>query len=159
GSGSVLLAVLAVVLIARSIGRLRAANSVDGAPLTASSATPAAPARPPRCSDVAEPFVIGDANPQKPPAPADAGAEQEDDIEELSPFAVEIGRGVAYGGGFGASVLRDAEGGTAAFIATLGADGHGGKVVRLGRSRGDLDAPVIAAAGDALLAAMIEPHA
>src|SRR5262249_35547638 len=82
-----------------------------------------------------------------------------EELDDVSPFAVEIGRGTPFGGGYAASVLRDAEGGTVAFVAMLGPDGRGGKLVRIGRSRGDLNAPVIAPAGDAQLTARVEPHA
>ena len=113
-----------------------------------------------------EPFIVGDAPrppptdaPAQPPAPApapDPSAEAEDPI---APFAVEIGRGAAYDGGFAAGARRDAEGGAVAMVATVGADGRGGKLVRLGRSRGDLDPPVVAGAGASVLAVLIEPNA
>src|SRR6185437_2794107 len=86
----------------------------------------------------------------------DPSAEQDD---PTAPFAVEIGRGAAYEGGFAAGARRDAEGGAVAMVATVGADGRGGKLVRLGRSRGDLDPPVVAGAGASVLAVMIEPNA
>jgi hypothetical protein len=46
-----------------------------------------------------------------------------------------------------------------AAIATLGADGKEGKLVRLGRSRGDLDPPVVAGAGPSVLTVLVEPNA
>jgi hypothetical protein len=44
-------------------------------------------------------------------------------------------------------------------VATLGPDGAGGKLVRLARSRGDLEPPAVTGAGPAILAAMLEPNA
>ena len=44
-------------------------------------------------------------------------------------------------------------------IATLGRDGRDGKLIKLTRTRGDLDPPVVAGAGGAVLAALLEPNA
>lgn len=122
---------------------------------------PLEPPRPvvkPRCADLSkQPFVIGDAPAPKPAATStDSDDPPEDD---LAPFAVELGRGIPFGAGFAIGTQREAEGGTVSMVATVGADGQNGKLVRLARSRGDFDAPVVAAAGDAILAAMIEPNA
>lgn len=125
------------------------------------SAAPIDPVKPPpksRCAPPAkEPFVIGDAPAPKDAKPAGEGDEPHED--ELLPFAVELGRGVWFGQGFAVGTQRQAEGGTVAMVATLGLDGGDGKLVRLARSRGDFDPPVVAAAGSAILAAMMEPNA
>ncbi|HLM76469.1 MAG TPA: hypothetical protein VK459_27385, partial [Polyangiaceae bacterium] len=97
-------------------------------------------------------------------APADVGAsplpEPGDEIDDpLAPFAVSLGRGAVFAGGFAVGALRDAEGGSVAHIATLGFDGKNGQIVRLARSRGDLEPPVLAGAGAAVLAVMLEPNA
>ncbi|AUX49167.1 hypothetical protein SOCE26_107120 [Sorangium cellulosum] len=115
---------------------------------------------PPRCAAAGPaPFVIGDA----PPAPRGpeqgAGGGEPTGPEDLAPFAVEIGRGTTFSGGFAVGAQREAEGGTVAMVATLSADGAQGKLVRLARSRGDMDPPVVAGAGGAILAAMLEPNA
>ncbi len=131
---------------------------------TTAQMEPEPPLEPPRpvvksrCAEVSkQPFVIGDAPAPKPAATStDDGEPPEDD---LAPFAVELGRGIPFGAGFAIGTQREAEGGTVSMVATVGPDGQDGKLVRLARSRGDFDAPVIAAAGDALLAAMIEPNA
>jgi hypothetical protein len=116
------------------------------------------PAAKPRCTLLAkEPFVIGDAPAPKPAATATDGDEPHED--ELAPFAVELGRGVWTGQGFAAGTQRQAEGGTVSMIATMSPEGADGKLVRLARSRGDFDPPVVASAGGAILAAMMEPHA
>ncbi len=111
-----------------------------------------------RCGEVSkQPFVIGDA---PAPKPASTASDMEDPPEdELAPFAVELGRGVAFGPGFAVGTQRQAEGGTVSMVATMGADAEDGKLVRLARSRGDFDPPVVAAAGSSLLAAMMEPNA
>ncbi|WP_437734256.1 hypothetical protein [Sorangium sp. So ce1335] len=168
---------LAVALVVGGLVVWRACSTPDDAaesapaPSSAASAPgdpgdPAATAQPsaPRCATAGPaPFVIGDAPPAS--APRDAGSEQgagggaADTPEDLAPFAVEVGRGTTFAGGFAVGAQRDAEGGTVAMVATLSADGARGKLVRLARSRGDMDPPVVAGAGGAILAAMLEPNA
>jgi len=120
---------------------------------------------PPRCSAVSkEAFVVGEPGKRKEPKEErpDAGEGvdgEEEDFDELSPFAVELGRGATVGGGFAVGALRDGEGGSVAMVVTIGADGSGGKLVRLGRSRGDFDAPTVAGYRNGALVAMLEPHA
>ncbi|HEY4119379.1 MAG TPA: hypothetical protein VGM56_16040 [Byssovorax sp.] len=120
------------------------------------SAAPTASAElPPRCADVnAEGFVIGD---EPKPAP-DAGADSSAD-DPNAPFAVEVGRGAAFDGGFAIGALREAEGGTVAMLATLGVDAKSGTLVRLARLRGDFDPPVVAGAGASVVVAFLEPNA
>ncbi|WP_235879773.1 hypothetical protein [Polyangium aurulentum] len=130
-------------------------------------AAPTKTAPEPRCTAASpEPFVVGEAPPPRARADRDAGAdggaiegEAEEEFDELSPFAVELGRGAAYAGGFAVGALRDGEGGSLAMVATVGPDGRGGKLVRLGRSRGDYDAPTVTGHGASVLAAMLEPNA
>ena len=119
------------------------------------------PAKPQAKAHCTEPskqtFVVGDA---PTPKPAGTTADPDDPPEdELAPFAVEIGRGVPFGAGFAFGTQRQAEGGTVSMVATIHEDGTDGKQVRLARSRGDFDPPVVASAGTSLLAAMIEPNA
>ncbi|WP_206079435.1 hypothetical protein [Polyangium spumosum] len=112
---------------------------------------------PPRCTAIStEPFVVGEAQAAKPKA-LDAGEEEE--FDELAPFAVELGRGTTFEGGFAVGALRDGEGGSVAMVTTIGFDGRGGKLVRLGRSRGDFDAPTVSGYKGSVLAAMLEPNA
>jgi hypothetical protein len=124
------------------------------------------PQLPPRCADLTtDAFVIGEAPPPRPnPAPANVGAsplpEPGDEMDDpLAPFAVSLGRGTVWRGGFAVGALRDAEGGSVAQVAMVGFDGKNGKLVRLARSRGDLEPPVVAGAGDSVLAVMLEPNA
>ena len=134
---------------------MEAAHSPPGAALhgglhraARSSATcPRAP-RPRPPTKPAEPAPI-----PRPPSPA------EGPLDPTSPFAVELGRGAVFDGGFAAGARRDAEGGAVAIVATVGADGKGGRLVKLGRSRGDLDPPVVTGAGASVLAVLIEPNA
>jgi hypothetical protein len=128
----------------------------------------AAPPAPPRCEELAaEPFVIGEppkppkASPREPGAAPDPGAPDpsEEPDDPTAPFAVEVGRGAAFEGGFAIGARRDEKTGAIAMVATVGKDGKDGKLVRLGRIRGDLDAPVVAGAGRSILAVMIEPNA
>ncbi|MEO7330986.1 MAG: hypothetical protein ABI193_20595 [Minicystis sp.] len=128
----------------------------------------------PRCVELgAEPFVIGEparktpppkasADPAAPPgssAPDPLGDALDEPEDELSPFAVEIGRGAIFDGGFAVGVRRDAEGGALSMLATIGLEGKGGTLIKLSRSRGDLDPPVVAGAGASVLAALLEPNA
>ena len=139
---------------------------VASAPSGEASADPA-PSLPlaPRCVELSsQPFMIGEASSPRPAPPpsleAGAPVEAADELEDdLTPFAVEIGRGTVFAGGFAAGARRDAEGGAVAMVATLGIDGTGGKLIKLGRSRGDLDPPVVAGIGDVVLAALLEPNA
>jgi hypothetical protein len=160
------------------VGALVAWRAVVGSPYeprapaaTASASAEPAPKPPvaPRCAEVASPtgpFVVGDAPTaprSPPPSSAPSGGVLDDPGQEAddptAPFAVEVGRGAVYDGGFAVGARRDAEGGAVAMVATIGADGTGGKLVRLGRSRGDLDPPVLAGAGASVVVAMVEPNA
>ncbi|WP_441289502.1 hypothetical protein ACSRUE_01755 [Sorangium sp. KYC3313] len=164
---------LAVALVVGGLVVWRACSTPGGATSDAPappSATPAASApsdadaaprpTPPRCTPASPPpFVIGDAPPAARGAEEGAGGGGADSVEDIAPFAVEVGRGTTFSGGFAVGAQRAAEGGTVAMVATLSADGAQGKLVRLARSRGDMDPPVVAGAGGAILAAMLEPNA
>ena len=137
--------------------------SVSGSNSNSNSNAPSAPPAP-RCVELSKrPFMIGESGSPRPsPRSLEAGAPVEvaDEIEDdLTPFAVEIGRGAVFANGFAAGARRDAEGGAVAMVATIGFDGNDGKLVKLGRSRGDLDPPVVIGAGDVVLAALLEPNA
>jgi hypothetical protein len=172
------------VLVFRAVTGRDELASPTGSPSGAVSAIspssaefPAKVVVPPRCAELgAEPFILGEPAKRKVEAPrpsADADAKGsstgappdplneplDEPEDELAPFAVEVGRGAVFEGGFAAGVRRDAEGGALAMVATLGLDGKGGTLVKLGRSRGDLDPPVIAGAGPSVLAALLEPNA
>lgn len=178
--GLVVLAALAAAGVLVGLRMLSEPESPDGAPRLALSGSaapappepevPPAPPLPPRCADFAtDAFVIGEAPAPRPAPPSSApsagGAsplpEPSDELPDdpLAPFAVSLGRGAVFGGGFAVGALRDAEGGSVAMVATLRFDGKEGKLVRLARSRGDLEPPVVAGAGPAVLAVMLEPNA
>lgn len=136
---------------------------------TSASAAPPPPAARPRCSPVApdETFVVGEAPTKTPAATVDTppgipGLDAPVVEEDLgaSPFAVILGRGAVTTDGFALGALRDGEGGTLATVVSLGKDGRGGRVVRLARSRGDVEPPIVASAPDgSLLVALLEPNA
>ena len=136
------------------------ATSTTGTLSASALVPPEKPAIPSRCTPSAkEPLVVGDAPAPKPATSAQPGEDAPDSPDDdLAPFAVQLGRGVRFGGGFAVGSQRQAEGGTVSMVVTLGAEGDG-KLVRLARSRGDFDAPVVASAGSAILAAMMEPNA
>lgn len=162
-------------ILSRAIGdatdpdQLAPAELPGQLPLDVSASAAAPAAAPPRCTAVAagEAFVVGQAPTKAPRAPTDTppgipGLDQPQLEEDLgaSPFAVILGRGVVTADGFALGALRDGEGGTLATVVTLGRDGRDGRVVRLARSRGDVEPPVVAAAADgSLLVALLEPDA
>jgi hypothetical protein len=122
---------------------------------------------PPRCKAISsEAFVVG----EKPTTRArtDAGAsdggeippdEADEEFDEFAPYAVELGRGAVVNDGFVVGALRDSDTGSYAMVARIGADGRNGKLVKLGRSRGDFGAPTVTGYKDSVLAAMLEPNA
>jgi hypothetical protein len=124
-------------------------DEVEAAPKASASAAVEAP---PRCvaTPGAKDLTIGEAKKKD----ADAG-DQED---ELAPFAAQLGRAVATDNGFVVGALQEGEGGAVVSLVSLDNTGAG-SVVRLTRSRGDLDPPVVAQAGDATLVAVLEPNA
>jgi hypothetical protein len=106
-------------------------------------------------------FVVGDPEKAKArPSSSDAGVEDDEPVEDdTAPFAVEIGHGASFDRGFAFGALRDAEGGTAAYVGTIGHDGKLGALAKLARVRGDLDPPVVTGAGASVIAAYAEPNA
>lgn len=130
------------------------APSAESAASASASSSAAAPAVPPRCESLGDgaSFVLGEAPPPSP----DAGVDEQ---ELFAPFAAILGRGAVGPDGFLLGALRDADGGTVANLVRLGSRGESPKEVRLARSRGDMEAPVVAVHGDAALVAMLEPDA
>src|SRR5262245_38848902 len=79
GAGTIVLAIVAAVLVARSVARLRDTTMPEGQAMPSASASAAPPARPPRCTEATpEPFVIGEPSPAKPKPEADAEAAEDD---------------------------------------------------------------------------------
>jgi len=120
------------------------------APATPASAS-AAVVIAPRCVRIGDELVVGDAATAELVVP-DAG----DGEDPLGAFAAEIGKGIALESGFAVGVRHDAPDGAVAMVARLNANGLGGKLVKLGRTRGDLDPPTLAASGEIVLVAMLE---
>ena len=176
GSGGLAGVVAAVIVIAAILVGVRFIGKRDEPPETfetnpmvdeedAAAPVVAPVVVPPRCkARSSEAFVVGDKPTTR--VRTDAGVEgdpqandAEEEFDELSPYAVELGRGAVVGDGFAVGALRDGDGGSQAMVARIGADGRNGKLVRLGRSRGDFDAPTVTGYKDAVLAAMLEPNA
>jgi hypothetical protein len=135
------------------------------APPTEPGAPSATPPAVPRCAEVApgKSFVVGEQAPSKsapaPGASADPDAQPDRD-DMLAPFAVVLGRAIATGSGYAVGFQGEGEGGSVAQIALVSADASGGTTVKLSRSRGDLDPPVVASApGGSLLVALLEANA
>jgi hypothetical protein len=128
------------------------------------AAAPAPIVVPPRCKTIsAEAFVVGEKPTTR--ARADAGSgdvlpdEADEEFDEFAPYAVELGRGAVVSDGFAVGALRDSDTGSYAMVVRMGADGRNGKLVKLGRSRGDFGAPTVTGYKDSVLAAMLEPNA
>lgn len=142
----------AAVIAAVMWWRRPAAEPAPAAPAPSATASAA-----PRCEPLGEELVVGDRESAKVVAPEAFDGGAPDDEDPLAPFAAEIGRGVVLPSGFAVGVRHDTAQGAVALVARLGRDGKGGALVKLGRTRGDLDPPVVAAAGGRVLAAMLEP--
>lgn len=115
------------------------------APPAAASSARAAPAAAPRCvSSGPGSFTIGERK----------TSEAEDGGDEVAlPFAVEVGAAEPHGDGFAVAALRTQAGKTGAVVALIGRDADSGKVVELGRTFGDAEAPRLASrAGKLVLA-------
>jgi len=156
-----LAAVLGLVLLVGGALAYRAWSPPEDVAAPSASAVDSAalPPVPKRCVEVAPntSYVVG-------PAPATRHAE-DDDLDRddlLSPFAVILGRATAIEGGYALGVLGDGEGGSLATVVIVDADAKTGRAVKLSRSRGDLDPPVVSsipsAPGDVLVA-FLEPDA
>ena len=162
-SGLTALGLVGVIVLGAAIYRYAAAPpEVDTA--LAASASASVAALPPRCVPLLpdSSYRVGPEPTAKQVTsslPVDEPTEPDRD-DLVAPYAVILGRAVAHEGGYAVGVLGDAEGGSVSSIATLSPDGGTGKLVRLARSRGDLEPPVVAVApGGDIFAAMLEPNA
>jgi hypothetical protein len=154
--------ILTLVALVAGVWLSRHPNDIDPLPPPPpSGAANEARAPAPRCVEVSKtPFVVGEEAPRPAGAePSASGDPPEENEDPTAPFAVEVSRGAAFDHGFAVGVRRDAEGAAMVMLATVNADGSNGALVKLGRSRGDLDPPVIAGAGPSILAVVIEPNA
>jgi hypothetical protein len=122
---------------------------------TASSETPPPP--PPRCARVGTHpgYRLGTFKPR------DDEAEEADDdpAERAAAFGVEVSRAIALGEEFLVGVRNDGASGASAAVARIAADATTGKTIELGRSRGDFDAPLVAAYDGGWIAGILEPNA
>jgi hypothetical protein len=128
----------------------------DGASTASASANPAEAGR---CHEVApgKSYVVGPSEPSKGSSASPDDPPERDDL--LSPFAIVLGRAIAFDGGYAVGAQGEGEGGTLSSLVLVGPDGATGTPIRLSRSRGDLDPPVVAAAGTGFVVAIIEPNA
>lgn len=126
------------------------------APEPAPSAQPSASAAPvalaPRCAEPfpGKSFTLGD----RPSEAPDGGADEDDDgaDQPALPFAVEVGRAVAFGDGFAVSALSTKAGKTTALVALLDAEAGAGRIAELGKLHADPDPPELAVFEDDLVA-------
>ena len=84
-------------------------------------------------------------------------AEDERD-QPVAPFAPELGRAIVHRDGFAVGIKRQHEGAVVAEVAIINKDDRT-KTVALGTLRGDVDPPLVVAAGDGLVVALPEPNA
>ncbi len=158
----VVLVVVAVVgfFVVRPPRDPRFADEASADQASATTGSAAADTMSPRCSAaVGGPYWVGERSAQG----ADGGAEE----ARLDPFAVELGRAVGLaGGGFAVGVKRVVKGAnksaaaaTEAAVALLGPTLASNRLVRLGRSRADMPAPVLAGGAEGWVAALLEPNA
>ena len=116
------------------------------------------PPPPPRCKAAEGTFRVGEG--AKDDGDGGAGGEEP---ERFAPFSVEIGRGARVSEGWAVGIKRELKteegAGTFAEVVVLDDGATKGRVVRLGRTRGDLDAPLVVASDGGWVAAMLEPNA
>jgi hypothetical protein len=132
-------------------------------PTPASVSSAAVPGAP-RCVEVApgKSYAVGGTDAKDTPSqgstdPLHDDVPERDDL--LSPFAIVLGRAVAHEGGYAVGAQGEGEGGTLSSLVLVAPDGATATPVRLSRSRGDLDPPVVAASGSGFVVALIEPNA
>ena len=116
----------------------------------------------PRCrlDPAAAPFRVGDDAPAASAvAPKPTAADAADEEQPLAPPTVVLGRAARARFGYAIGVRRDAGGGAVAEVALVAASGGPGRLLALGKTRGDLDAPLVLRDGDGLAAALLEPQA
>ena len=122
----------------------------SGADPSALAPAASASAPPPRCRPGKGGYRLGEA-----PADADPDAGP----QRLAPFAVEVSRGVVVKDGFAVGVKHTAESGVFSAVALVDQGAQKGELVALARSRGDMDAPLVANYDDSWVAATLEPNA
>lgn len=129
-----------------------AAPSSDGAATVSASASGVAPSAPRvrcRASDGAASFELGAQGAR----PNSAGGDEEDQAEFL-PFAIEVGKAAVFGRGYAVSALQSESGATHAVVSVIDGQRGTGTTLDLGRSFGDVEAPALATAGEAVLVVM-----
>jgi len=106
----------------------------------------------PHCAEVSPGrfFLVGE--------PGAAASENDADGIAL-PFAVELGAAVGTPRGFAVAGLRERGEGTGAFIALIGFDTRGGRIVDLGAIHGNVDPPKLVSAGSELFTLVAESDA
>ncbi|MBM4359805.1 MAG: hypothetical protein FJ096_17010 [Deltaproteobacteria bacterium] len=153
-------AVAAIFLITRAPvdhrGQLE--ETVASAEPLESAATPPPP--PPRCSRTSrDEFRVGkNSVPERQPAP-DEGDPTEEDEDLAAAFGAEVSRAATTQAGFAVGVRLDTGSGAEAGIVTVDGSGKNGRLIELGRSRGDFDAPLVTPLGDDVLVSFLEPNA
>jgi len=101
---------------------------------------------PPRCVQNGRDLLVGK-----------SGGNADAEVEALLPFSTEVGKGVAFTGGFAVGALRQEGDGTFAVVARMNRDGASSTVVPLARSHGDAEPPRVFSSPGVLGAALLEP--
>ena len=112
------------------------------------SPEPTAPetkAQPSRCQAIGRDEVLG------------AKSEGDVSLDQLLPFATEVGGGVAMEGGFAVGALRQAGSGTTSVVVATNRDATVWRTISVGASHGDSEAPRVFARGGFLGLSVLEP--
>lgn len=102
----------------------------------------------PRCVEEPGGTTLGDG-----PAAPDGG-----EPDELLPFAAEVGEAVPWRDGFAVGAIAEEGRRATAQVVLLDAQAKLVRAVSLGAAHGDVDPPRVAARGDRLVVAMVEPQ-
>lgn len=87
------------------------------------------------------------------------GADEDDDSGLDVPFAINVGDGLAFDGGYAVTAIDGRAGRSQALLATMTADAHQGRKLDLGRVFGDADPPRLAGNAERLVLAIADMDA
>jgi hypothetical protein len=87
------------------------------------------------------------------------GADEDDDSGVDVPFAINVGDGLAFDGGFAVTAIDGRAGNSQALLAVMTEDAHQGRKIDLGRVFGDADPPHVAGNSQRLVVAIADMDA
>ena len=107
--------------------------------------SPGSKKTPARCKPIGRDYEVG------------PGSGNSENLDNMLPFATEVGRGVAYESGYAVGALRQAGQSTQAVVVSTNRDGSAWATVELATAHGDTEAPTVFASGARLGVAMLVP--